>query len=585
MLAFGFWLVCGAQQSLADSPSPSAAPKATAGAGAMPSSAAGTASTTPTPSSTNVPSAAGHGEMGNIIDTGTLADLRWPNFSDVRDDVAKFYQAGSYAPLWTRNGQPTAQAQAMIQLLKQAQYKGLNPEDYDASRWDGRLAKLAPATAAPTQTDIVHFDIALTVATMRYIDALHIGRINPQHFKFGLTVGPKRIDLSEFVLTRVLPAPAANLGAVIDTVERPHSGYRRAEVALAQYMKLAAEGDGDPVPMPSKTVRPGETYAGIPQLVQRLHHLGDLASTDGASESPTVYKGPVVAAVKHFQTRHGLEPDGLLGKGTIKEINTPLSQRVQQLQFALERYRWLPPDYPQPPILVNIPQFRLRTLRRAGCYLSMNVVVGRAYRTQTPVFSGEMRYVIFRPYWNVPTSILRAELIPKIARNRSYLAANNYEVMDGGTVVTDGGVSDAVLSGLRSGAYWVRQKPGPKNALGLVKFLFPNSYNVYLHGTPSVSLFSRARRDFSHGCIRVQNPAALAVWVLRDKPGWTIDKVRATMNGDQTVQVNLDKPIPVLILYSTAVVDPGGEVLFFDDIYGYDAKLAKALAAGYPYPS
>ncbi len=276
----------------------------------------------------------------------------------------------------------------------------------------------------------------------------------------------------------------------------------------------------------------------------------------------------------------------MLGKGTIKEINTPLSQRVQQLQFALERYRWLPPDYPQPPILVNIPQFRLRTLRRAGSYLSMNVVVGRAYRTQTPVFSGEMRYVIFRPYWNVPSSILRSELIPKIARNRSYLAANNYEVMDGsGGVVTDGGVSDGVLSGLRSGAYWVRQKPGPKNALGLVKFLFPNSYNVYLHSTPSVSLFSRARRDFSHGCIRVQDPAALAVWVLRDKPGWTLDKVRAAMNGDQTVQVTLDKPIPVLILYSTAVVDPGGEVLFFDDIYGYDAKLAKALAAGYPYPS
>ncbi len=241
--------------------------------------------------------------------------MRWPNFSDVRGDVAKFYQAGSYAPLWTRNGQPTAQAQAMIQLLKQAQYKGLNPEDYDASRWDGRLAKLAPATAAPTQTDIVHFDIALTVATMRYIDALHIGRINPQHFKFGLTVGPKKIDLSEFVLTQVLPAPAANLGAVIDTVERPHSGYRRAEVALAQYMKLAAEGDGDPVPMPAKTVRPGDTYAGIPQLVQRLHHLGDLASIDGASENSTLYKGPVVDAVKHFQTRHGLEPDGVAGQG------------------------------------------------------------------------------------------------------------------------------------------------------------------------------------------------------------------------------------------------------------------------------
>jgi murein L,D-transpeptidase YcbB/YkuD len=510
--------------------------------------------------------------------------MRWPNFSDVRPDVAKVYQAGGYAPLWTQSGHPTTQAQAVIQLLKQSQYKGLNPEDYDASRWDGRLAKLGPMTAAPAQTDVVDFDIALTVAAMRYIDALHVGRVNPQHLKFGLTMGPKKIDLPDFLLAQVLPAP--NVAAVIEKVEPPHQGYRRAEEALARYMKLAAEGDGDPVPVPAKSVRPGNTFAGMPQLIRRMNQLADLASLNGVSETSTVYAGPVVDAVKHFQSRHGLEPDGLLGKGTVKDINTPLSQRVQQLQLTLERYRWLPPDFPQPPIMVNIPQFRLRTLRRAGNYLSMNVVVGRAYRTQTPVFTGEMRYVIFRPYWNVPSSILHAELIPKIARNHSYLAANNYEVMDGsGGVVTDGGVSGGVLSGLRSGAYWVRQKPGPKNALGLVKFLFPNSYNVYLHSTPSVSLFSRARRDFSHGCIRVQDPAALAVWVLRDKPGWTMDKVRAAMNGNDNVQVTLDKPIPVLILYSTALVDPGGEVQFFDDIYGYDAKLATALAAGYPYPS
>ncbi|MGO9060808.1 MAG: L,D-transpeptidase family protein [Candidatus Binataceae bacterium] len=585
MLAFGFWLIGGAQPSLAGNQPPSTAPQETFSGGAPATNAAGPASTGgPSAASTGVPSAAGHGEMGTIIDRGTLADLRWPNFSDVRADVAKFYESGGYALVWTTNGQPTPQAQAIIPLLKQSQLKGLNPEDYDASRWDGRLAKLAPATATPAQTDLVDFDIALTVAAMRYIDALHVGRINPQHFKFGLTVGPTKLDLPEFVRNQLLPAQ--NVAAVVETVERPHAGYRRAEVALAQYLKLAAQGDGDPVPVPAKTVRPGDTYAGIPQLIRRLHLLGDLASSDPASESGTVYQGQVVDAVKHFQTRHGLEPDGLVGKGTIKEINTPLSQRVQELQFTLERYRWLPPDFPQPPILVNIPQFRLRTLRRAGNSLAMNVVVGKAYRTQTPVFSGEMRYVIFRPYWNVPSSIQHAELVPKIARNPAYLAKNNYEVVDGsGNVITDGDVSGEVLGGLRSGAYSIRQKPGPKNALGLVKFLFPNSYNVYLHSTPSVSLFSRARRDFSHGCIRVADPVALAAWVLRDKPGWTVDKIRAAMNGDQTVQVTLDKPIPVLILYSTALVTPEGEVQFFDDIYGYDTKLAKALAAGYPYPS
>jgi len=185
----------------------------------------------------------------------------------------------------------------------------------------------------------------------------------------------------------------------------------------------------------------------------------------------------------------------------------------------------------------------------------MNVVVGKAYQHKTPVFADEMRYVIFHPYWNVPPSIARAELWPKDARDPSYLANHGFEVVNGE----------------------IRQKPGRKNALGPVKFVFPNSYNVYLHGTPSVSLFSRARRDFSHGCIRVQDPVALAAWVLRDKPGWTVDRIRAVIAGSQTMQVNLDKPIPVLILYSTAVVEPNGDVHFFDDIYGYDAELEQAL--------
>jgi murein L,D-transpeptidase YcbB/YkuD len=186
----------------------------------------------------------------------------------------------------------------------------------------------------------------------------------------------------------------------------------------------------------------------------------------------------------------------------------------------------------------------------------------------------------------VPTSILRNELIPKTRRDPDYLADHGFEVVDGsGDVVPSSPASDDVLSGLRSGDYRVRQKPGPKNALGLVKFIFPNEYNVYLHSTPEQELFSKARRDFSHGCIRVENPADLAAWVLRDKPEWTMEKILATMNGDTTLQVNLAKPIPVLILYSTAVVEPDGEVRFFDDIYGHDKSLAKVLANGPPYPS
>jgi murein L,D-transpeptidase YcbB/YkuD len=217
----------------------------------------------------------------------------------------------------------------------------------------------------------------------------------------------------------------------------------------------------------------------------------------------------------------------------------------------------------------------------------MRVVVGRAMRTQTPVFADQMKYVIFRPYWLVPTSILRNELIPKTRRDPNYLGDKGFEVVDGsGDIVPSSPASDDVIDGLRSGSLRVRQKPGPKNALGLVKFIFPNQYNVYLHSTPEQELFSKARRDFSHGCIRVEKPAALAAWVLRDKPTWTPDKIQDAMeNGRDNVQVNLDKPIPVLILYSTAVVEPDGEVRFFDDIYGYDRSLEKVLSNGPPYPS
>ncbi len=527
-------------------------------------------------------SARAQAQLHTLIDAGTLSGPRWPNFTDYRDDVRKFYQPDSLA--WVRNNRVTPQAVAMIQIFKQASLKGLNPEDYDASRWDGRLAKIQRATSPPSDAGLVSFDLALTVCAMRYISALRIGRVNPQRLRFSFDAGSTKYDLSGFIRSDVLPASDVN--AVLVKLEPQYLGYQRAEAKLATYIKLASEGDGQPLPVPDKGVRPGKPYAGMAQLVWRLRELGDLSTDYVPPANAVTYDGAVVDAVKRFQRRHGLDRDGVLGKGTIAQLNTPLSFRVQQLQLTLERYRWLPPGFPEPPIVVNIPEFRLRTLRRQpASVLSMKVVVGKAYGHHTPVLSGYMRYLIFRPYWNVPISIQRAELIPKIERDRNYLASNDFEVVDTDrTVVTDGTVSDDVLDGLRSGALNIRQKPGPKNALGLVKFIFPNSYNVYLHGTPAVELFSRARRDISHGCIRVENPAALAEWVLRGRPEWDTARIQAVMNGDQTARVNLKQPIPVLIIYSTGVVEPDGEVQFFQDIYDDDASLKKALAAGYPFP-
>jgi len=215
----------------------------------------------------------------------------------------------------------------------------------------------------------------------------------------------------------------------------------------------------------------------------------------------------------------------------------------------------------------------------------MNVIVGKAMRHETPVFDREMRYVVFRPYWNVPPSIQRSEIVPAIQRDRSYVARKGYEVTThGGELVTDGVISDDVLEQLRTGKLAVRQKPGATNALGLVKLIFPNEFNVYLHSTPSEQLFARSRRDFSHGCIRVEKPEELAAWALRRNEGWDLARVRSAMQGGQdNVQVNLAQPIPVLILYGTAVPEEDGSAHFYDDIYGHDADLRKALAKGYPY--
>jgi murein L,D-transpeptidase YcbB/YkuD len=539
-------------------------------------------SPTPTPGVLGTLGPQGQPELQSLVYKGTLDDLHWPNFSDYHAQAATFYAASGYALAWTDAGHPTPQALAMIQVFKNANLKGLTPEDYDASRWDPRVAKLAPGTPTPAASDLVHFDLALTVCSMRYLSDLSIGRVNPNHAKFGPEISGKKYDIADFLRSQILPASDVN--AVIALVEPHYAGYQRAEVALAAYEKLATQGDGAPVPAVQKGIRPGGDYPGMQQLVARLHLLGDLPATTIIPADQTAYNGDVVAAVKQFQRRHGLESDGVLGKGTIVDLNIPLGQRVEELQSALERYRWIPPAFSQPPIVVNLPQFILRTMRRSGApFLTMPVVVGKAYRKQTPVFTGNMQYVIFRPYWNVPPSIQQAELVPKLRADRGYLASHGFEVVDGDEVVTDGTVSDEVFDELREGRLSIRQKPGPKNSLGLVKFIFPNSYNVYLHSTPAPELFARARRDFSHGCIRVQNPLALAVWVLRDDPNWNEEKIAAAMNGDQTIQVNLSKPIPVLIIYTTAVVEPDGEVRFFDDIYHYDTTLQKQLAGGYPY--
>jgi L,D-transpeptidase YcbB len=515
----------------------------------------------------------------SIVAAGNLDGMRWPNFSDYRVWLQKFYEPAGYAPAWLQGNTPTPQALVMIERFRNASQNGLEPEDYDASRWDGRVQALKGPDADPAD-----FDVALSVCTMRYVSDLHIGRINPRHFNFGLDVEHKKYDLAHFVRERLLTA--TDIPALLDTVEPPFPGYRRTEQALARYVELARDDNGEKLPIPTKPIEPGQQYAGVPRLSRLLRLVGDLSS-DADAQDPQVYDATLAEAVKRFQRRHGLDADGRLGPATVKQLNVPLSDRVRQLQLTLERWRWLPSEFSAPPIIVNVPDFRLRALDdKNNVSFDMRVVVGKALRTQTPVFSRDMTFVVLRPYWNVPPSILRGEIVPAIKRDRDYIAKKNYEVTTAdGKVVTSGTISDDILAQLQSGKLAVRQKPGSSNALGLVKLMFPNEYNVYLHSTPAPELFARTRRDFSHGCIRVEKPAELAAWVLRNNPGWTLDRVQEGMkSGGDNVTVNLTQRVPVFIVYGTALAYEKNEVHFYDDIYGHDAKLAQALARGYPYP-
>ncbi len=511
---------------------------------------------------------AAKGQLGNNLNT-----------VGYREQIKRLYESTNFAPLWIKGDEPTSQATYLIEAFRASRLKGLNPSDYGAESLATQSKSLKGASGAA----LASFDASLTMATMRYVSDLRIGRINPKHLKFGIDVQSKKYDLPEFITRQVVSA--GDVQSVLDQIEPPYGSYRRIESALKQYLELAAKGDGDKVPAGTKTVAPGDAYAGTAQLAARLQLLGDLPQ-GGSFDS---YSGALVEGVKHFQARHGLATDGKLDAATLRELNTPLSARVQEIDDALERWRWIPTEFQQPPVLVNIPEFRLRAYSEDHqLALSMNVVVGKAAPTQTPVFTDDIQFIVFRPYWNVPPGILRRNVIPGIMKSSGYIARERFEVTDSsGRLVS--APSEDLVAGLRSGKYSIRQKPGPANALGLIKFMFPNSYSVYLHSTPSTELFAKSRRDFSSGCIRVEKPAELAAFLLRNQPDgqqpWTVARVQTAMDsGKDNRQVNLVVKVPVLILYVTAVAEEDGTVHFFDDIYGHDKRLNALLANGPPYP-
>ena len=529
----------------------------------------------------HVLSASGVPALHGIVDSARNPDLRWPDFTPYKTEVAKLYESNGYSLFWVQNGRLRPQGLAVITLLQNANAKGLDPEDYDGPRWQSRLLKLEQK---PSEQDLVSFDTALTVSAMRYIRAIHCGRVNPKEFKFQLDMEGKQLPLAEFIQTELVNAGDA--AAEIQKLEPPFLGYRKLLGLLPVYEGYAKQDDGQKLPTITRTVRPGQPYPGLARLGRFLQVIGDIPADVKINPNATIYEGALVDGVKHYQDRHGETPTGNLDARTVNELNTPPTVRIRQIKLTLERWRWLPHSFPQPPVVVNLPEYRARAMNPDGTVaFYKNVIIGKAYGHKSPVFEKEIQYVVFRPYWEVTPSIQRSEIVAHIQKDPNYIAKHNFEVVTPkGEVVTDNQVSPEVLEGIRSLHLMVRQKPGDTNSLGLVKIIFPNPENVYLHGTDAPELFSQDVRDFSHGCIRVEKPADLVAWVLRNNPGWDLERVKATMIGEKNnLQVNLTTRIPVLIVYGTATVNEENQIRFFDDIYGYDAELEKALAAGYPY--
>jgi murein L,D-transpeptidase YcbB/YkuD len=509
-----------------------------------------------------------------FIETGELPDLRWPDFISYREQVQQFY-GPAFSLAWISNSIPTPQARALIQALQHAEERGLEPEDYDASRWMDRLARFAsPNPVSPEE--LARFDLALTVSALRYVSHVHHGRVNPADFQSGLKLAP--FDAAGFLRREVVAA--ADVPAALAQAEPTWPGYGRALKALQDYLVMARGGEGDPIPRGDQDVYPDSSYAGVMQIAAKLQRTGDLPANTKIAR-PEMYEEPLVSAMKRFESRNGIEPDGILGPDTYSHLDVPLSQRAMQLKLALERWRWLPADLGTSFIAVNIPEFRLRAYENGRQALTMKVIVGEASGAQTPVFADRIDSLVFRPSWKLPLHVQRYEVLPDLRKDPHYLAKNHMEVVNSSGHTVDA-LTPAVLQQLDSGKLAIRQQPGDGNALGLVKFVFPSSEGIYLHGTSETNLFTSYRRDFSHGCIRLEHPTALASWVLRNYPQWTPDRVESAMVGNQSINVKLGNPVPVFVFYNTAVVEENGDAHFFDDIYGQDAALERALAASRP---
>ena len=489
------------------------------------------------------------------------------------DMVVAAYRKQPEETLWLDRTGPRANLAQLRTALASSASDGLDPSRYDLEtvlsllpEKKGLLGKrLEPALAAEA-------DVRITLAAVRFARDLVFGQVAPET-KDKRWVGAEGVDIGSAVAHA---ARSREVEAALRTLAPSHPQYERLRTALAQYRELAQRGVAWPqVPQTLKVKKLGDGSPAMPALRARLAASGHLALSPAqasvagaehpAANADHIFDPALEQAVQRFQREHGLEDDGVPGKSTIAALNVPLADRVRQIELTLERWRWLPDDLGATHVLVNVPTFRLEAVEDGRVAVQMRVVTGTR-ATPTPIFSDMLETVVLSPYWNVPSSILRGEVIPGLNRDPGYLARKGMEVLRNGQRVSLGSVS------LSDPGVRVRQRPGSGNSLGQVKFLFPNEYDVYLHDTPADALFARAARAFSHGCVRLEQPYEFAQWALRQNPEWTPEKILEGMNSGREQHVRLERHVPVHIVYQTAWVEDDGSVLFAEDVYRHDER-------------
>ncbi len=495
----------------------------------------------------------------------------------------RFYADRDFRPAWSENKGPLPQAVALTRAIHEADREGLRPEDYHIVKIDALLKEInhrrsASRTVSPEV--FADLEILLTDAFLLYGSHLLTGHVNPETIQSEWLIKSRDEDLVRILQ---IALDENDIEGALNFLRPQHEGYRDLKEALLRYRKIMEMGGWPRVPRGPK-LEGGDRTPRIGVLRARLMMSGDLDPWDETDQE--LFDDTLEEAVRRFQERHGLKADGVVGPATLEALNVPVKERVRQIKANLERWRWLPHDLGRHYILVNIANFELDVVENGEAILTMRVVVGRRYR-RTPVFTGKITHMELNPYWNIPAKIAVRDILPKIQKDPEYLARQKIRVFQGwekGAPEIDPESIDWSRINAQNLSFKLRQDPGPRNALGRIKFMFPNKFRVYLHDTPAQALFQKDKRTFSSGCIRVQKPIDLAAYLLGNGREWPRENILMAIDNGETQTLRLPEPIPVHLLYWTAWVDKGGTVHFRDDIYGRDRKLSRALRERPPIP-